>query len=139
MTTEQDTDETERKELMERLTRDYPFMSYIRIGTTVLVGIIQNVTTSTVFVFDFDRIRGDDAKRRFIELGADWWYGSNTSIPIDVFLGEKFDEFRQVLVGHPRKGIDEMVGFSFSLREGGKRIKRRRVEFLKRPARNQKT
>lgn len=139
MTPETDIDEADRKELMERLTRDYPFMSYLRVGTTVIVGIIQNVTPSTVFVFDFDRIRGDDAKRRFVELGADWWYGSNTSIPIDVFLGEKFDEFRKVLVGHPRKGIDEMVGFSFSLREGGKRIKRRRVEFLKRPPRIQKT
>ena len=32
-----------------------------------------------------------------------------------------------------QRGIDDLVGFSFSLREGGKRIKRRRVEFMGRP------
>jgi hypothetical protein len=115
------------------MTKDYPFMSYIRIGSEVTVGIIQNMTSTTVHVFDFDRIKGDDAKRRFVELGSRWWYGSNTSVPIDVFLGEKFDEFRPALVGYPKRGIDDLVGFSFSLREGGKRIKRRRVEFLGRP------
>jgi hypothetical protein len=122
----------ERSDEMEQLKADYPFITYVQLEERSVVGIVQNATPTVVNMFDLDRIRGPEMKKLFLELGARWWFGSNTRVPIDIFMGERFDVFRSALVGYSRKEIEQIVGPTPSVRElYSGRIKRRKVEFLK--------
>lgn len=123
----------ERQSILERIKLEYPFITYLQYNDTAVIGIVQNATPSVVNIFDFDRVRGIEAKRRFMEYGARWWFGSNTKIPIDLFIGDRFDEFRHCLVGYSRKEIIDITGPTVSVRDlYAGRIKRRKIEFLKR-------
>src|SRR5262249_52721372 len=105
---------------------------YIRCGDQAIVGIVQNTTTQFVHVFNYALLPDDGSRRRFLELGEQWWYGSNTRVPIDLFLGEKFDPFRNALRGYSRKDVDGVFGPTITLGEMyNRRVKRRRVEFMK--------
>lgn len=122
------------REAFERLSRDYPFLTYIRYGEGAVIGIVQNMTSQFLMVFDFAELKTDQDKKDFLELGERWWFESNTKVPIDVFFGEKFERFRQTLRGYSRRDVKDIMGPTINLAEMySRRVKRRRVEFLKAP------
>lgn len=124
---------------IERLCRDYPFMTYFEYGEQGILGIVQNVGPEFVMVFDIDRIMGNDLKKKFIELGQEWWYESNAELPIDSFLGRRFDQFRHCLKGYNAKEIRNMTGPRVSIHENFiKRTKKRRIEIVRKEAEGNK-
>lgn len=115
------------------MRRHYPFLTYLEYSDTQIIGIVQNVTTQFVMIFDYGELKTDDERREFLKLGERWWYESNTKVPIDVFLGEKFDQFRPTLRGYSRREAKEIIGPMINLAEMyNRRIKKRRIEFMKR-------
>jgi hypothetical protein len=119
-------------QVFERLRRDYPFLTYVKYGETEIVGVIQNLTSQFLMIFDYAEIKTDVDKKLFLELGERWWYESNTKVPIDVFLGEKFEGFRHVLRGYSRREVKDIIGPTINLAEMfARRVKKRRVEFMK--------
>lgn len=120
------------QEAFERLHGDYPFLTYIKYSNCSVIGIVQNTTSQFVMVFDYSLIRNNEEKKRFLELGERWWYESNTKVPIDVFFGDKFEDFRYILKGYSKKEVKEIIGPTINLSEiYNKRVKRRRIEFMK--------
>lgn len=119
--------------VLDQMLDQFPFIACLvtEKGGEV-VGIVQNVDQSFVNIYEYDRIRSQDSRRRFLELGERWWYESNRIIPVNVFIGRKFDEFQQVLIGHSRKSITESAGHCVNLHETyGRRVKKRRVELVR--------
>lgn len=58
------------------------------------VGIIQNRDLAVTTIYDFGSLTTDESKKQFLDLGATWWWESNHSIPINVFLGKEWDFFK---------------------------------------------
>lgn len=122
----------EQEDALSHMRKDYPFLTYLEYCDASVIGIVQNVTTQFIMIFNYEEIKGEDQKKKFLELGEKWWYESNTKVPIDVFLGDKFEEFRRVLRGYSRREVKQVVGPMINLSEMyNRRIKKRRVEFMR--------
>lgn len=117
---------------IEATRKKHEFLSFLILPKDIKVGIIQNATAKLVMFYDFEKIDNEYSKRLFLEYGDDWWWQSNLSVPIDSFIGVRFEEFAPVLIGYPKKGIDRIIGPCFSLSELylKKRIKKKRVDLL---------
>ena len=99
----------------------------------VHVGVVQNVTQKIIMFYDMDAIRTQEEREEFLRLADEWWWESNQSMPVDSFLGPKFEKFRPALRGYPRRSIDEIFGPIFSLQELYlKRVKKKRIEIVSR-------
>lgn len=120
---------------LKRLQDDYPFLTYVEIeGDKSVVGIIQNQNTKSLMVYDFDRLVSSDLKKDFLSYGEQWWYESNAQLPINIFIGKKFDKFAHCLVGFSHKDVVRTVGPIVNLAETFKSSpKKRRTELVKSP------
>lgn len=97
------------------------------------MGVVQNVTQKLIMFYDLDAIRTPEQREEFMRLADEWWWESNQSMPIDSFLGPKFEQFRPALRGYPRRSISEILGPTFSLQELYlKRVKKKRIEIVSR-------
>jgi hypothetical protein len=81
-------------ELFEKLTEKYPFITLCVYANTEYVGIIQNQDDHITTIYDFGSIQGLLEKQRFLELANVWWWESNRSIPINIFLKGEWDLFK---------------------------------------------
>lgn len=118
---------------IEETRSKHEFLTFLIMDNEIKVGIIQNETLKFVMLFDFEKIRDEGAKKRFLEHADEWWWGSNQSVPINSFIGEPFDEFQHALTGYPKKIIKQTIGPTFSLAEKYlKRVKKKRIEIINR-------
>lgn len=124
--------DSDTKAKIEETRAEHEFLTFLLMeGGELRVGIVQNELQKVVMFYDFGKIRDSEMRRRFLEFGDEWWWGSNQSIPVDSFIGEKFDEFHPVLTGYPKKSIKETIGPSFSLQERYlKRVKKKKIEIV---------
>ncbi len=115
-------------------TRDvHEFLTFLVKGDQVRVGVVQNVTQKMVMFYDLDEIKTKEEREEFLRLADEWWWESNHSIPVDSYLGERFEHFRPALKGYPRRSIDEIIGPTFSLQDLYlKRVKKKRIEIVSR-------
>jgi hypothetical protein len=80
--------------IIEQLTEKYPFMSVCVYANMEYVGIIQNQDEAITTIYDFGNIQDTGLKVLFIELAQIWWWESNRSIPINIFLKQEWEPFR---------------------------------------------
>jgi hypothetical protein len=73
-------------DIFKQLAEKYPFITLCVYASTEYVGIIQNQDDSITTIYDFGNIQDLTSKRRFLELANVWWWESNRSIPINIFL-----------------------------------------------------
>jgi len=124
---------------MDRL----PFLSYLLLEDDPktpdeedrrIVGVIQNVTTKFVMMYDMTKLSTVSERKVFMNLVQEWWDESNTNIPVNIFIGRDFDPFYYSLSGIPIAGIREIHGHQVNIQKTfGRKIKRRRIEFIKTP------
>ena len=118
---------------IEETRAKHEFLTFLIMDGQIKVGIVQNETLKFVMLFDFEKIRDEKAKKRFLEHADEWWWGSNQSVPVDSFIGEPFDEFQHALTGYPKKSVKQIIGPTFSLAEKYlKRVKKKRIEIINR-------
>lgn len=99
-----------------------------------VVGVIQNVTTKFVMMYDMTKIGPREDRNTFLTLVREWWEESNTLIPVNIFIGRDFDQFYYALAGLPVAGVREMKGHEVNVQKSfGRKIKRRKVEFIQTP------
>ena len=82
-------------------------------------------------MYDYSRL---DAilKPRFLELGESWWWESNRTIPINLFLKKDFSEFSKYLITFNIKDTEVVKGPSVSIADlAKKRSKRRNIQLVK--------
>jgi hypothetical protein len=97
------------------------------------VGIIQNQDDAITTIYDFGNIRDIDSKRRFIELANVWWWESNRSIPINIFLKNEWEPFRTCLRTFVNKDLEILHGPVCSLSEiARKKSKRKSITLVRR-------
>ena len=51
----------------------YPFLSLVAYGGEEYVGIIQNSDDVVLSIYNIDSIKTSEEKRRYLELGEQWW------------------------------------------------------------------
>jgi hypothetical protein len=117
------------REFLER----FPFMSLVRYGDQELVGIIQNSDAVVVTMYIYNLLRDDLDKTEFLSVGAEWWWGSNRIIPINIVLKEPMRRFSYALKTYSTKDFEVLYGHQTSLTNViTKRTKRRQISLVRR-------
>jgi hypothetical protein len=120
-------------DIFTKLTDKYPFISLCLYANTEYVGIIQNQDDAVTTIYDFGSIQDLDHKRRFLELANVWWWESNHSIPINIFLKSDWDQFRGSLRTFVNKDLVVLHGPICSLSEmARKKSKRKSITLVRR-------
>jgi hypothetical protein len=119
--------------IIEQLTAKYPFMSLCIYANMEYVGIVQNRDETITTIYDFGNIQDTQLKLLFIELAAVWWWESNRSIPINIFLKSDWEPFRQYRRTFVNKDLTILCGPVCSLNDlSRKKSKRKSVTLVKR-------
>ena len=120
-------------EFFERLAEKYPFITLCVYGDAEYVGIIQNQDDIITTIYDFGAIQESDVKRQFLELANVWWWESNRSVPINIFLKGEWDQFRPYLKTFINKDLVVLHGPVCSLLEmSRKKSKRKSITLVRR-------
>ena len=120
-------------DFFEKLAEKYPFITLCVYATTEYVGIIQNQDDAITTIYDFGSIADVDLKRHFLELANIWWWESNRSIPINIFLKGDWDIFRPYLRTFTNKDLEILHGPICSLSEmSRKKSKRKSITLVRR-------
>jgi len=119
--------------MFKQLAEKYPFITLCVYANTEYVGIIQNQDDSITTIYDFGNIQNIESKRRFLELANIWWWESNRSIPINIFLKSDWNPFRRCLRTFVNKDLEILHGPVCSLSEmARKKSKRKSITLVRR-------
>lgn len=119
-------------EEIEQLLSKYPFITYLIYGGNDYIGIIQNSDEQITTIYDFASLKVPEQKKRFLELGEQWWWESNRIIPINVFLKQEWTEFKFCVKTMNSKDVVIRVGPQINLKEmAAKRSKRRSITLIR--------
>jgi hypothetical protein len=113
--------------IFAKLSETYPFITLCRHAGTEYVGIIQNRDDNITTIYDFGNIQDLDLKRLFIDLANAWWWESNRSIPINIFLKGEWDIFRDYLRTFSNKDLEIIHGPVCSLNDIARRKSKRKA------------
>ena len=120
-------------DFFEKLAEKYPFITLCIYASTEYVGIIQNQDDAITTIYDFGAISNVDLKRHFLELANVWWWESNRSVPINIFLKGEWDLFRPYLKTFTNKDLEILHGPVCSLSEmSRKKSKRKSITLVRR-------
>ena len=82
-------------------------------------------------MYDYSKI-DSNFKSLFLELGDSWWWESNRTIPINLFLKKDFIPFTRYLITLNIKDTEVVKGPSVSIADlAKKRSKRRNIQLVK--------
>jgi len=116
-----------------KLTDKYPFITLCVYASSEYVGIVQNRDDFITTIYDFGSIQDAELKKKFIELANVWWWESNRSIPINIFLKQDWEPFRIYLKTFTNKDLEILHGPVCSLTEiAKKKSKRRSITLVRR-------
>jgi hypothetical protein len=105
----------------------------VMYGNTEYVGIVQNRDQLVTTMYDFGRIINLELKQRFLELAETWWWESNRSIPINIFLREEWAQFKPFLQTFINKDLEILYGPATSLTDlAKKRTKKKSITLVRR-------
>ena len=120
-------------DFFEKLAEKYPFITLCVYATTEYVGIIQNQDDAITTIYDFGAIQDLEIKRQFLELANVWWWESNRSVPINIFLKADWDVFKPYLRTFINKDLEVLHGPVCSLSDmGRKKSKRKSITLVRR-------
>lgn len=120
-------------ELFDKLAERYPFITLCTYAGTEYVGVVQNRDDLVTTIYDFGTIQDLELKKLFLDLANVWWWESNRSIPINIFLKGEWDVFRPFLKTFVNKDLDIIYGPATSLAElSRKKTKRKSITLVRR-------
>jgi hypothetical protein len=120
-------------DIFSKLADKYPFITLCVYASTEYVGIVQNQDDLVTTIYDFGSIQDMDLKQEFLELANVWWWESNRSIPINIFLKSDWDPFRVYLKTFVNKDLEILHGPVCSLIDiARKKSKRKSITLVRR-------
>jgi hypothetical protein len=120
-------------DIFSKLADKYPFITLCVYASTEYVGIIQNKDDAITTIYDFGSIQDMELKRQFLELANVWWWESNRSIPINIFLKTEWDPFKNYLKTFVNKDLEILHGPACSLIDiARKKSKRKSITLVRR-------
>ena len=120
-------------DIFSKLADKYPFITLCVYASTEYVGIIQNKDDVITTIYDFGSIQDLKQKHQFLELANVWWWESNRSIPINIFLKSEWDPFKEYLKTFVNKDLEILHGPACSLIDiARKKSKRKSITLVRR-------
>ena len=120
-------------DLFKKIAKKYPFLTLCEYAGQKYIGIIQNSNEAITTLYDFGNINDIDQKKLFIELANVWWWESNRSIPINIFLKAEWDPFKVYLKTFVNKDLEIVHGPVCSLVDmARKKSKRKSITLVRR-------
>lgn len=119
-------------DIFTKLAEKYPFITLCVYANNEYLGIVQNRDDAITTIYDFGSIQHPELKRYFLELANVWWWESNRSIPINIFLKEEWEQFRPYLRTFANKDLEILHGPVCSLNEmARKKSKRKSITLVR--------
>ena len=119
--------------IFEKLTEKYPFVTLCVYANIEYVGVVQNRDDAVTTIYDFGSVLAQEDKLQFLELATTWWWESNRSVPINIFLRGDWDKFRYTLRTFVNKDLDIIHGPACSLLDiARKKTKRKSITLVRR-------
>lgn len=119
-------------DIFTKLAEKYPFITLCVYASNEYLGIVQNRDDAITTIYDFGSITHPELKRQFLELANVWWWESNRSIPINIFLKEEWEQFRPYLRTFANKDLEILHGPVCSLNEmARKKYKRKSITLVR--------
>jgi hypothetical protein len=119
--------------IFQKLTEKYPFITLCVYANTEYVGVVQNRDDAVTTIYDFGAVIAQEHKLEFLELASTWWWESNRSIPINIFLRRDWDKFRGTLRTFVNKDLEILHGPACSLSDiARKKTKRKSITLVRR-------
>ena len=119
--------------IFEKLTEKYPFITLCVYANAEYVGVVQNRDDAVTTIYDFGSVQTQQEKLEFLELASVWWWESNRSIPINIFLRKEWDKFRPTLRTFVNKDLEILHGPTCSLLDiARKKSKRKSITLVRR-------
>jgi len=109
-----------------KLAEKYPFITLCVYANNEYVGIIQNRDDAITTIYDFGSLADAIQKQKFLDLANVWWWESNRSIPINIFLRGDWDEFRPSLRTFINRDLEIVHGPICSLSDIAKKKSKRK-------------
>ena len=120
-------------DIFAKLADKYPFITLCVYANVEYVGIIQNRDDFITTIYDFGSIQDIELKKLFLELANTWWWESNRSIPINIFLKQDWEPFRPYIRTFTNKDLEILHGPICSLSEiSRKKSKRKSITLVRR-------
>jgi hypothetical protein len=120
-------------ELFRKLTEKYPFITLCVYAGNEYIGVVQNQDSLVTTLYDFGALHNSDQKQKFLELANIWWWESNRSIPINIFLRHDWEEFRFSLRTFINKDLEILHGPVCNLNDiAKKKAKRKSITLVRR-------
>lgn len=119
--------------LTKEIQQKFPFLSVVAYGGNEYVGIIINQDQYVTSMYVYTNIKSDQEKLYFLKLGEIWWWESNRTIPINIFLKKELTDYRYAIVTMNTKDVSVAMGPTVSLSNlSSKRVKRKSIQLIKR-------
>jgi hypothetical protein len=121
--------------IFAEISKKYPFITLCAYAGVEYVGIIQNRDDTITTIYDFGDIQDPGLKRTFLDLANTWWWESNHSVPINIFLKKEWEPFRRHLKTFSNRDLKIIYGPVCSLQDiSRKKNKRKSITMVKRMA-----
>lgn len=118
--------------LTEEIRENFPFISVVHYGGVEYVGIVINQDQYVTSIYDYESLRTDTEKRDFLELGEAWWWESNRTIPISIFLKREMEQFKYSILTMNTKDVNIVFGPTINLHNMTiKRVKRKMIQLVR--------
>jgi len=119
--------------IFDKLAEKYPFITLCSYANAEYLGIIQNRDDAVTTIYDYGAVLDQEDKLLFLELANQWWWESNRSIPINIFLRKDWDRFRFTLRTFSNKDLEILHGPVCSLQDiARKKSKRKSITLVRR-------
>lgn len=121
-------------ETRKLLQEKFPFLTIVSYLGTEHIGIMQNSDNSFISIYVLDANFPQQMKKEFLQCGETWWWESNRTIPINLFLRDRFKPFKPWLKTFARKETNIVVGPSINMMDLiNRRLKKRTIQLVKTP------
>lgn len=116
------------------LQEKFPFLTIVTYLETEYIGIIQNSDNNFISMYIMDVNTSQAMKKDFLACGDTWWWESNRTIPINLFLRERFKKFKPWLRTFARKETTIVEGPSINMMDLiNRKLKKRTIQLVKFP------
>lgn len=118
--------------LTEDIRENFPFISVVHYGGIEYVGIIINQDQYVTSLYNYESLKTDEDRKVFLELGEAWWWESNRTIPINIFLKLEMEPFKYSVMTMNTKDVTVVFGPTINLHNISiKRVKRKVIQLVR--------
>ncbi len=118
--------------LTEDIRENFPFISVVHYGGTEYVGIIINQDQYVTSLYNYELLKTEEDRKIFLELGEAWWWESNRTIPINIFLKIEMEPYKYSVMTMNTKDVTIVFGPTINLHNISiKRVKRKVIQLVR--------